>query len=427
MKNNRIQRKKGIRWFLTILSVCVLVGGCAEKTAEEETARQQVTLEVMIQTYGEAEQAFGEICDAFTEETGILISYSAPLEGYEEILKTRMAVNDMPDVWDTHGWAVRRYKEYIRPLEDQPYTDQINPLIRSFLEDEEGNLCAFPVGMTVNGIIYNKTVLKNADLDPNAIDTWEDLTAAAEQIAETGVRPFALGGSDKWSIGCYFLGAAGAYFDLDQITDMPEKEVWEDWDAVCELLYSWREKQLILEDSLQNTNRENGRALGEDRAAFGFSTGMISYAMQANPQTQLGMIPYPAEEKGEKKSIQVADQISFAVNKDTPHEAEALLFLEYLARPECLEKIAQARKMPSGTKDRYLDEEQMSDMVDLMEAEEILKLPVFDRQYLPSGMWETLYQAGQEILYGKDSSVSEIADRLKRKCQGESDLAEKKE
>ena len=419
MKRNT-DRKKTIRFrqLAVVFLFGLLTTGCDKKETEEKE-REQVVLEVMVQTYGDADRVFREICESFTQETGILISYSAPSEGYEEILKTRMAVNDMPDVWDTHGWAVRRYKEYIRPLEDQSYTEQIDPLIRPFLEDKEGRLCAFPVGITVNGIVYNKTVLQEAGIDPREIETWDDLTAAAETIAKMGIRPFALGGSDKWSIGCCFLGLAGAYFDMEKITDACDHTTWESWDEICQIMRSWKDKNLILEDSLQNTNLENGKALGRGEAAFGFSTGLVAYGLQEKEDAEFGIMPYPAKKKGESRSIQIGEQIAFAVNKDTLYEEEALLFLKFLSRQESLKKIADARKLPSGIADIGPEKEQVKGITNLLKSEEILKLPVFDRRYLPSGMWDTLYQEGQEIFYGSEDAALEAAERLKKECQGD--------
>lgn len=51
--------------------------------------------------------------DAFAAKTGYTIDFSAPGDTYEELLKTKMAAKDMPDVFDTHGWSVARYGEFL--------------------------------------------------------------------------------------------------------------------------------------------------------------------------------------------------------------------------------------------------------------------------------------------------------------------------
>ena len=37
------------------------------------------------------------------------------------MMKTKMAANDLPDLWTTHGWSVNRYSEYLRPLNDREW------------------------------------------------------------------------------------------------------------------------------------------------------------------------------------------------------------------------------------------------------------------------------------------------------------------
>src|SRR5690242_6507395 len=50
----------------------------------------------------------------FTEENpNIEVDFQFPGSEYENILKVKMAANDLPDVFDTHGWAVIRYGKYL--------------------------------------------------------------------------------------------------------------------------------------------------------------------------------------------------------------------------------------------------------------------------------------------------------------------------
>lgn len=410
-------------WFSAVfLSASWMTGGCRNQSLQPvETEEIQVRLEIMRQLTGSQSAVFQEICDSFTEETGIEISCQTLDNGYEEILRTRMAINDMPDIWDTHGWAIRRYSEYLRPLEDQPYAGKINPLIRKGLEDEEGRLCALPVSMVTNGIVYNKTVLREAGIDPEKINTWEELTDAGRKLRDQGVIPFAIGGSDRWSIGCCLLGMAGSYFDLDAVLKKKGRDIWEPWHEIFELLKTWREEELLIpgDDSIRYGFEETGRALGEGRAAFGFTTSIISFARQTNAEAEIGILPYPSGKNGHGKSVQIGDQVSFAVNKDTEYEEEALQFLTYLAQPECIQRLSDARQMLSGIQGVYFSSEHVNDVITLLNAKEIEKIPVFDRTYLPDGMWEEVYRAGQDLLYG-DAQPEPIAEKMIDLCCGDS-------
>ena len=72
------------------------------------------------------------IGDAFTKENpDISVDFQFPGAEYENILKVKMAANDMPDVFDTHGWAIIRYGKYLADLKDEPWaanlTDSLSP------------------------------------------------------------------------------------------------------------------------------------------------------------------------------------------------------------------------------------------------------------------------------------------------------------
>ena len=63
-----------------------------------------VTLEFQHNMTGVITDTIEEVCKDFTRETGIAVEVSAP-GTYGEMIKARMASNDMPDLFSTHGWS----------------------------------------------------------------------------------------------------------------------------------------------------------------------------------------------------------------------------------------------------------------------------------------------------------------------------------
>lgn len=57
---------------------------------------------------------FQQIIADFTKETGIQVTINNLGGDYESAMKTKMASNDLPDMWVTHGWSLIRYSEYMR-------------------------------------------------------------------------------------------------------------------------------------------------------------------------------------------------------------------------------------------------------------------------------------------------------------------------
>ena len=144
----------------------------AEKAGEKEDSQGEaaastgVTIEFLYNLNGEAvSDAVQEVCKQFTQETGIGVEAVMPGSNFSDIMKTRMASNQLPDAWTTHGWAVARYAEYLAPLNDFSFASHISPSIQEQITDQDGNLFTLPSDMDLTGIIYNVNVLKEAGVN----------------------------------------------------------------------------------------------------------------------------------------------------------------------------------------------------------------------------------------------------------------------
>ena len=98
------------------------------KTEGSEAPAAALEGEIEIVTNGNEEtfNAVNEILNNFmAENPGVTISYTTQGSDYEQLMKARMASNDLPDIFATHGWSVARYSEYLTPLNDQPWYGSI--------------------------------------------------------------------------------------------------------------------------------------------------------------------------------------------------------------------------------------------------------------------------------------------------------------
>lgn len=99
----------------------------SEKQNEmEETAKSDVTLELAVTWTDEVLAKFREVADEYTAETGVKFDIVAPGQEYESQLKVRMANNDLPDMWMTHGWSVIRYSEYMMDLSGENWASDVS-------------------------------------------------------------------------------------------------------------------------------------------------------------------------------------------------------------------------------------------------------------------------------------------------------------
>ena len=145
----------------TAMAMAVLTGTGIGASADD------VTLEVETSWTGEQLDALQSIMDDFTEESGIGVELIAPGEDYENVMKTRMASGDLPDLWETHGWSTTRYAEYLSTVNDMEWFDQISDAIKGTVTDKDGNVYVLPLSLDPASICYNKDVFEAAGVEPD--------------------------------------------------------------------------------------------------------------------------------------------------------------------------------------------------------------------------------------------------------------------
>jgi len=152
------------------------------------------------------QQVYKEIVKAFEDENrGVTVDLQFPGSEHDNLLKVKMAANEMPDIFDTHGWAKVRYGEFLADLKDEPWVPQLTDTIKDVVTDENGKVYAFVLSEAKDGITYNADLLEQFNIE--VPQTFEELMAAAEKIVkETNgqTTPFHFSGIDDWTIGNYF-------------------------------------------------------------------------------------------------------------------------------------------------------------------------------------------------------------------------------
>ena len=141
----------------------------------EEKKELEGELEIVTNANEQTYNAVNEILEQFMKENpGVKISYTTQGSDYEQLMKARMASNDLPDIFVTHGWSVVRYSEYLRPLNDQPWFSQIEPSFMENIEDENGQVYVLPINMDQGGLIYNKKLLTELGVDIQKISVKKE-------------------------------------------------------------------------------------------------------------------------------------------------------------------------------------------------------------------------------------------------------------
>lgn len=397
----------------------------ADDTASEETngSASGVILEWETTATSEKIPTYEEIIADFTAQTGIQVELVTPGSDYETVMKTRMASGDLPDIWETHGWSVARYSDYLAVLNDSEWFGRVDDSILPVISDKEDNIYCLPLTVAINTITYNKNVFEKAGVDAYSILTWDDFEQACEKIKATGITPIYCGNKDSSTIAQLCESIPPAFLTLACVEDN-QAEALKDgsfdfntyWTPIAEMVDRWMQAGYFNEDILTSDNDAACQALANDECGMVFGGGNnILFAQTYNPEASLGYLACPGVEQDDNCFLSMTEGTCVGMWKDTEYPDECRQFLAYLAQQDVCEKIATASGDIPGLKD--VTNEEANTTIALRETQKAYEghieyVPLFDREYLPSGMWDDLGVGMTKIIMDPGSAVEECASYL---------------
>ena len=386
----------------------------AEKadTAEskEESKNLEGEIEIVTNANEQTYNAVNEILEQFMQENpGVKISYTTQGSDYEQLMKARMASNDLPDIFATHGWSVVRYSEYLRPLNDQPCLSEIEPSFLENVQNADGQVFVLPLNMDQGGLLYNKKLLTELGVD--IPKTWDELKDICEKGKEKGYTGVFIAGKDSRQPASLLDIAAQTYLEVRNDQDYTSQLLdgsfdWNNWTPLSQLLVDLKESGYLNEDCVTCDTVDIAPRMSENNVLFLITSNMdlIRQASELNPDAQYGMAPIPTVDESQENVFAGGEREAYGVWKDTKHEELCLEVLKYLAKPENVKKVCESSGKRSALKG--VDPDLGAVAEDYKKYADIKISPTFDRVYLPSGMWSTMRTIGSALM-GGEMSVEE--------------------
>lgn len=411
--------KKILPMVLLASLVLSVLGGCSseQKTsgegAESKPKPSDVKLTFMTNVVGVQAEALQKAVNDFAAKSGYNIEFSAPGKSYEELMKTKMSSNTLPDLFTTHGWSIARYSEYLEPVNDMEFANRISDQMKPVITDKEGKMYVLPIDADIAGMVYNEDVLAAAGVNGDDIKSWDNFSAAAQKIKDAGKEVMTIGGKDVWTVGQFFDWVAPSFYVTNENSnkrDELKNGTFDSasWEKVAGLMDEWTKAGYFNKDVLTADYNADMAALANGEAAFAFyGNSSIVDAKKVNPDAKLGMMPIPSASQDDEPSLIAGERVAVGVWKDSPNKAAAIELLNYLATPEVAVTISDATGNPSGLKDVTGNLGDIQKYYDKYAS--IRTFPYFDREYLPSGMWDVMCTTGAEILAGKANAVQNAA------------------
>lgn len=385
-----------------LFTVALIAAGCS--SSNEDSSKVSLSFYSTLTVEADKKAVVEAIAQFEEENPNIIIEENYPAGNYESMLRVKMAANDMPDLFDTHGWAIERYGEYTADLSDMDWVENLDPAMYPVFKDDKGKVYAFPLNQAKDGLSYNENILNEFGIEPpKTFDAFMEALRTIKEKSNGDVVPLWFSGSDKGSLAQYFDQFATPLLITHEDHNY-EKELLEgtfDWSNYTYLVEKLKEMQtegLLNIDVLTAQTHELNELMAQGKIGFVVSSGSIGPDVsELNPDIQVGVQPMPTIFDGGVQSWIGGERHTVALSKDSKHPEEARKFIEFLAQPEIAKKIAEGTNLQAGLTN--VETENFYTKYYEMYADVKIE-PYFDRIYLPSGMWDVMGTTSQELLSG---------------------------
>lgn len=417
-----------------VLSTLMVIPGLVfnVNAEEENTDFSGVTIELAERYTGNASVVFNELVDEFEEESGCTVNVTEDGNDYENNMKTRMASGELPDIFQTHGWSILRYKEYLLNLSDEPWVSDYDESALGVISDDDGSIYVLMTSEGVLGTLVNMDVCEDAGVDPYEIQTWDDFGEACAKIKEAGYTP--IGNITNPGL---LANVAGTWVSYEgEMAEDSEKMLdgswdWESYRPVLEKYAEWIEAGYFYDDIMTMNDTDLAQRFAENKAAFqiGNEPSFLMTCLELNPDGNYVMLPSFASQEGGKLFVGIGEQDTFGIWKDSENIDACKAFLEFMARPENAVRLNQATGsltcLTSG-----MDQDDgyalniFKDMQEKYADADVLYENLWDREYMPSGMWQIFGNAMNMLLddYSEDG-IDETLQYLLENYQDLYDIA----
>jgi raffinose/stachyose/melibiose transport system substrate-binding protein len=319
---------------LVILAVC-LAGSLSAQSLEMYYYKQEI------------QAGLKTLTDAFTKANpGITISLLIVPNDADATMAARAASGTLSEILQMQSYSrVFEYaqKGYVVDLSKQPVMSKVIDSAKAAVT-WNGKQWALPMDFAGIGIIYNKDIFKQYNLQPPT--TYRELERVVKTLKDNGVTPFAGLLKENWSIGHFIT--------LVQTSLLAEKKISvakfiADMDAGKTSYGVVDTKKLFsIIDFYRANMDDNAEEMSWDQQQAAFAggksammvQGLWSYgaAIGTNPKLNCGFIPFPVfNDAGMNKFYADVDS-TFGLSSQASAEKQAAgkKFLEWLATPAAI-------------------------------------------------------------------------------------------
>ena len=341
-------RKRGSSFFIGLVLLFALCAVHSFAAGEKEQGPQaegprEVKLKVFM-SFPRFQEQFEDYFEEFSrqqlEENNIDVTVKLEMPSVEQadqILKTRLASNDAPDLYTLHAIAdIPTFYEagYLSDLSDQPFVDDLFEGVRTTVS-YDSKVVALPLESLAWGYLYNKDIFATHNLKPpKTIAEMKKVVAALQKADET---PFLLAFQESWIPQLMMALSLGGVVNSeypDFVEDMNTGDAsYADVNQVFEII-----------DIIMANGTERPFEVGSVAGSTAFANGeaamwvqgpwMAESILKVNPDMNFGVAPLPVSNDPDGAMINLATSTSVAVSPTSENKDIAYELLNFLLDKE---------------------------------------------------------------------------------------------
>lgn len=410
-----MKAKKLMALVLAGVMTAVLVTGCGDSKNTTKDGNEQIELD-FFQMKNEAKDVYDKLIAQFEEENpGITINQISPADS-EAVFLTNISTGDIPDIMSVYP-AEAAYQNIMEEgiMADMTGEEVLKNAEESAVElsKYKGKSYVMPFALSSYGFFCNKAMFEEHNLELPT--TYDELLSVAETFKAAGIDAIACNDKDTVALGQ----------EAERIIGIIKNDVYKDFEEVGKGNVSFKDLDYVrtMAETML-TIREYGSkdslAVGREQATSDFINGKypmftsgtwgLSAIMKAAPDMDVEMIPIPNPYKNGETTIPINVDIAIGYWSETKHPEEALKFIEFLARPEVNQILADEEGTPTVIKGVNYNIEPLKFMKDKMDnGNKFLTLV----NYWPAGMRNEWAIPMQQLLTDKDvDKFLEATDKI---------------
>jgi ABC-type glycerol-3-phosphate transport system substrate-binding protein len=336
-----------------IFAACVptsapVAGG---STSSAGAAAEKVTL-VMWHNHPEWKSRVQAILDVFEKENPLIHIDLQEIPGPDYTVKrnTAMTAGEGPDlIAFSPGSQLREARDagYIVDLTDLIKIDSLNASATDAAKVDD-KVYALPIlGLYTVALYYHKDIFEKYQLTPPT--NWDELKAVSEKLKANGIAPMMVPAQDGVIPFFLYMLAASSILKADGFEKVRAGTVKLTDPELLPAAQFLHDIFPYFQEGALGTPYVEGKALfAHGRAAMmeGGSADFAGYT-EVNPDVKLGVVPFPSPAGVGAPSTVTGMEAPFAINKQTKHLDQAVIFLQWMLTKTPGQMVADHITLPT--------------------------------------------------------------------------------